>query len=105
MSWKGLVVEMIDFLGWFFSCIFPATQELQGRSLEKFTFVSPSTCSLFNRVCKFLIPTWPKRRCQSYPTSDLAIRHVVICVVSFEKSTTYIPFSTNPIKATLREMV
>src|SRR4051812_22998681 len=93
---------MIFLTGCFFSCSFPSMHDLQARSLAKLTFVSPMTCSPLRSVCKDLIFTWASLRCQSHPTSTLAIRHMAVLVGTFGKSTTYIPSSTCPTKATLR---
>src|ERR1041385_7271586 len=96
---------MIFLTGCFFSCSVHSMHALEARSLAKLTFVSPMTCSPLRSVCKDLILTWARRRCQSHPTSTLAIRHMEVLVGTLEKSNTYIPSSTCPTKATLRVLL
>ena len=46
------------------------------------------TCFFFASVCKFLMPAWPSRRCQSQPSEAFASKHTAGCG-PVEKSTIY----------------
>ena len=100
-SSKHLVVDMIVLALWGAPCIFPWTQALQTRSLQKeISSFSPRMWPPLWRLCKVLMLTWASRRCHNKPLSPLANRQRADEVVFQEKSTAYNPLSTYPTKAT-----